>query len=320
MPVYLTAALASFIISAAGLIALIPVLRSIKFGQYVRAEGPASHLAKTGTPTMGGVVFLLSIPGAMLLAGSRGVMDYAAVSLIVALGILGLLDDYLKIRRRNSDGLSKKQKIAGQVIVSTAFSVALWRFSGSVIWLPLPGRLYDIGLFIIPAAAFVIIATANGVNFADGLDGLCSGVTFIVAVAFLLLCRAWGLSEISWLAGALAGTCIGFLCFNIHPAKVFMGDTGAFALGGAVAALALRTGTAVLLPLLGIVYVAEVGSVILQVRYFRMTGGKRLFRMTPIHHHFELGGWSEVKTDVVFWLVTVIAAAMYLWILLSMGY
>ena len=320
MPDFLVAAVASFVIAAASLYTFIPVLRKIKFGQYVRREGPSSHLSKAGTPTMGGCVFFLSITGAMFIAGGGGPGDYLAAFLIISMGVIGFLDDLLKIRRKDSGGLSKSQKMAGQILAALVFSTVLWRLQGGWIWLPSSARLYDMGVLFVPAAAFVTIATVNGVNFTDGIDGLCSGVTFIVAVAYLLLCRAWGLTGVAWLAGALAGSCLGFLCFNVHPAKVFMGDTGSLALGGAVAALALYTRTAVLLPLLGIVYVVEVGSVMLQVRYFKMTGGKRIFRMSPLHHHFELGGWNEVSIDIMFWAFTCVAAAVFLWVLITMGY
>jgi phospho-N-acetylmuramoyl-pentapeptide-transferase len=316
MPNHVTATIAALALVLAGIPFLVPALRKLSFSQYVRAEGPETHLAKSGTPTMGGLVFLLAMPAAMLCAGGFTVEGWLAVFLTVAMGALGFVDDYMKIRNHHSEGLTARQKLVGQLVVAFIFSFALCWVEGGDLWLPLVDRHIELGVFHIPIAMLVIVATANGVNFTDGVDGLCAGVTFLVAVAFLLLCSAWSLTRLAWFAGALAGCCLGFLLFNLHPAKVFMGDTGSLALGGGVAALALLTGTEMLLPLLGIVYVAEVASVMLQRKYFKLTGGKRLFRMSPIHHHFELGGWSESRVDAVFWLVTLCAAMTFLWMLL----
>ena len=316
MPEALTAGLSALILSVSCIPVLIPVLRRLKFGQHIRKDGPQSHLTKTGIPTMGGFVFLLAIPTAMLISGVSDEKSLLAVFLILSLGLLGCIDDFLKIRRKNADGLSARQKMAGQILIAALFTVYLWRLEGGRVWLPLVDRYLDLGVYYIPVAVFVIVATANGVNFTDGLDGLCAGVTFIVAAAFYLLCRVWGLTQLIWLAASLAGSCLGFLIFNLHPAKLFMGDTGSLALGGAVSALALLSDTALLLPLLGVVYVMEVASVILQRRYFRYTGGKRLFRMAPLHHHFELSGWSENRVDFAFWSATVLSAALFLWILI----
>ncbi|MCL2120671.1 MAG: phospho-N-acetylmuramoyl-pentapeptide-transferase [Clostridiales bacterium] len=316
MPDYGIAGLIALTLAVLALPFLIPALRKLKFGQYVREDGPRSHLGKAGTPTMGGCVFLLTIPVAMLLSGPVTGEGWAALYLIIAMGILGFADDYLIIRRHNAKGLSARQKMIGQIIAACLFAAVLWRMRGGRIWLPMVNQYADLGLLYIPAAVFVITATVNGVNFTDGVDGLCSGVTFIVALAFILLCRAWTLPLGLRLAATLAGSCLGFLCFNLFPARIFMGDTGSLALGGAVAALALLTDTTLLLPLLGVIYMVEVVSVIVQTRYFKFSGGKRVFRMAPIHHHFELSGWSEIRVDLVFWLVTALAAMLYLWILL----
>ncbi|MCL1805029.1 MAG: phospho-N-acetylmuramoyl-pentapeptide-transferase [Clostridiales bacterium] len=316
MPDYLIASFAALAVAVICIPLLIPALRKLGLGQYVRAEGPESHLAKSGTPTMGGLVFLLALPVAMVASGGVTAEGMLPLLLAAAMGLLGFADDFLKIRNHHSEGLTARQKMAGQLAISFIFAAVLWRMEGGSVWLPLVDRHYQLGIFYIPLAMLVITATVNGVNFTDGLDGLCSGVTFLIAVAFLLLCRAWGMTGPALFAGGLAGSCLGFLLFNLHPAKVFMGDTGALALGGGVAALALLTGTELLLPLLGIIYVVEVGSVILQVGYFRLTGGKRLFRMSPLHHHFELGGWNEGRVDAVFWLATLIAALAFLWIML----
>jgi phospho-N-acetylmuramoyl-pentapeptide-transferase len=316
MPDYLKAGLTALAVALCGEPILIPVLRKIKFGQFVRQEGPQSHLAKSGTPTMGGIVFLAALPAAVLFTGKAGPESLLALCLVLAMGALGFGDDYLKIKKRQSEGLTSKQKFMGQCLVALAFAAALWWLRGGQVRLFFISSFYDLGILYIPVAAFIIVATVNGVNFTDGLDGLCSGVTFFVALAFLLLCRAWGLTQLTWLAAGLAGSCLGFLFFNLHPARVFMGDTGAMALGGAVAALALLSGTEFLLPLLGMIYVAEVLSVILQVSYFRLTGGKRLFRMSPLHHHFELCGWNESQVDIAFWSLTALAALVFLGILI----
>jgi phospho-N-acetylmuramoyl-pentapeptide-transferase len=252
----------------------------------------------------------------MLMTGKATVEILAAVFLIVAMGGLGFLDDFLKLRNRHSEGLTAAQKMIGQIVVAFIFSVALWKLTGGKVWTPFIDRYINLGILYIPLAILIISATANGVNFTDGIDGLCSGVTFIVAIAFMLLCQVWDMPRLASLAGSLAGGCMGFLLFNLHPARVFMGDTGSLALGGAVASLALLTGTELLLPILGIIYVAEVASVILQVGFFKLTHGKRLFRMSPLHHHFELCGWGESRVDVVFWLATAVAAFAFLWILL----
>ncbi len=316
MPDYLKAGLTALAVALISGPFLIPALRRFKFGQFIRQEGPQSHLTKSGTPTMGGIMFLIAIPAAMFFAGKVGIESFLALYLVLAMGILGFLDDYLKIKKRQSEGLTSKQKFIGQILVALVFAAVLWWLKGGRVWLPFVNRFYDIGILYIPVAIFIIAATVNGVNFTDGLDGLCSGVTFFVALAFLLLCRAWGLSQLTWFAASLAGSCLGFLFFNLHPARVFMGDTGSLALGGGVAALALLSGTEFLLPLLGVVYVAEVLSVILQVGYFRLTGGKRLFRMAPLHHHFELCGWNESQVDIAFWFLTAIVSLIFLGILI----
>ncbi len=317
MPDYILAGLAALMAALVSGPVLLPALRRFKFGQFVREDGPQSHLAKTGTPTMGGVMFFLTLPAAMLAAKSITAESWLAFFLFAGLGALGFADDYRKIRKRQSEGLTAKQKLAGQLIVATVFAAAVWWLRGGGLWLPFAERIADLGVFYIPWVVFIVVGTANAVNLTDGLDGLAAGVTFLVALAFLLLCRAWNLDHLSWFAGGLAGTCLGFLVFNIHPARVFMGDTGSLALGGGVAALAILTGTELLLPLLGIIYVAEVLSDILQVAYFRRTHGRRLFRMAPLHHHFELGGWSENKVVGTFWAVTFFGAIAYLYILLS---
>jgi len=316
LPDYILAGAAALLIALICGPILIPILRRFKFGQFVRNDGPQAHLTKTGTPTMGGIMFFLTLPAGMLFAEKLTAESWLALFLAFALGILGFSDDFLKIKNRRSEGLTAKQKFLGQTIIAFVFAVTLWFLKGGDLWLPFIGHSVDIGLWKIPLIIFIVVGTANAVNLTDGLDGLAAGVTFIVALAFMLLCRAWSLTHLTWYAGAMAGSCLGFLFFNLHPARVFMGDTGSLFLGGQVAALAILTDTELLLPLLGLIYVAEVLSDILQVAYFKRTHGKRLFRMAPLHHHFELCGWSESRIDVTFWLITAVCALIYLWILL----
>lgn len=316
MPDYILAGAAALLTALICGPLLIPVLRRFKFGQFIRTDGPQAHLTKTGTPTMGGIMFFLTLPAGMLFAESISVEGLLALFLAFGLGLLGFSDDYLKIKKRQSEGLTARQKFLGQTAIAIVFAIVLWWIKGSGLWLPFLNRSIDIGLLRIPLTVFIVVGSANAVNLTDGLDGLAAGVTFFVALAFMLLCRAWNLGAITWFAGAVAGSCLGFLFFNLHPARVFMGDTGSLYLGGAVAALAMLTETELLLPILGIIYVAEVVSDILQVTYFKMTNGRRLFRMAPLHHHFELCGWSESRIDVTFWLITALSALLFLWILL----
>ncbi|MDR1194318.1 MAG: phospho-N-acetylmuramoyl-pentapeptide-transferase [Peptococcaceae bacterium] len=312
MQTYLKAGLAALVVALLSGPVLIPALRRLKFGQYIRQEGPKEHLAKAGTPTMGGAMFFLTIPAALVAGGQITAQGLLAAGLLLGLGLLGCADDYLKIKKRQSEGLTVRQKFLGQIILALLFALLAWRLRGGQIWLPFAQRYWEPGWLYFPLAVLVVMGAANGVNFTDGLDGLCAGVTFLVALTYLLLCESWRLPQLSWLAGGLAGSCLGFLFFNLHPARVFMGDTGALALGGGVAALALLSGTELLLPLLGLVYVLEVLSVILQVGYFRWTGGRRLFRMSPLHHHFELLGWSENRVSLLFWLITLICGLLFL--------
>ena len=316
MPDYIKAGLAALAVALLSGPVLIPILRRFKFGQFVRNDGPKTHLTKSGTPTMGGVMFFITMPVAMLFADKLNWQSFVALALMLALGLVGFADDYLKIKKRQSEGLTAPQKFAAQAVIGLAFGFLVWFIRGGGLWIPFINQYLDLGPLYILFAAVLIAAAANAVNFTDGLDGLCAGVTFFVALAYLLICRAWSLGHLTWFGGAMAGSCVGFLFFNLHPARVFMGDTGSLALGGAVAAMAILTETELLLPLLGIIYVVEVLSVILQVAYFKKTRGKRLFRMAPIHHHFELCGWNESQVDAAFWLVTALAALAFLAILL----
>lgn len=308
---------------------VIPVLHRLKFGQQVRDDGPKTHLKKQNTPTMGGVMILVAILLATLIFSHKSYSLTVWALLMTALfGLVGFLDDFIKIVKKRSLGLRAWQKIAAQFVLSLGFAIALYFHPavGSTIWLD---RL-DLGVFYIPFAMFVIIAVVNSVNLIDGVDGLSSSVTSVYSLAtgvmlvlFVLTFNGEalepeaavaasgaldGLSGLAVFAFATAGACMGFLVHNTYPAKVFMGDLGAFTLGGAVAAMALLSRTSLLLPLMGVLYVATSVSVILQVGSYKLRH-KRIFRMAPLHHHFELGGTPETKIVSMYTVVTAIASA-----------
>ncbi|KPU44040.1 phospho-N-acetylmuramoyl-pentapeptide-transferase [Oxobacter pfennigii] len=287
---------------------LIPILRILKFGQNIREDGPRSHLQKSGTPTMGGVITLLSVCIATLFINKdlRGPHAVALVSTL-GYGIIGLLDDGISIIKSRSLGLRAYQKIIGQVALATLLSVYAYLNPsvGSKVMIPFTRNTVDLGIWYIPFVIFVVVAIVNSVNLSDGLDGLASTVTMIVAIFFVFVCYAFNMDELSVFSAALVGACIGFLRYNSYPAVVFMGDTGSLALGGAVAALAVLTGLILYVPIVGIIYVLEALSVIIQVVYFKKTG-KRIFKMSPLHHHFELSGWHETKVVATFSIVTVL--------------
>lgn len=288
---------------------VIPILHRFKFGQPIREDGPQSHLKKQGTPTMGGVMILISfvVASAFFLAGN---INGCVIVLITAgYGIVGFIDDYLKIVKKQNEGLTPIQKIVFQLIVTIAFYVYITKFTdiGTEILIPFTnGFSIDLGWLYGPFMFFVMVGTVNSVNLTDGLDGLASGVTVLVATFFIYICYASGMTELMPICGAVVGSLMGFLVFNSHPAKVFMGDTGSLALGGFVASIAMITRMPVILLIVGLVYVCESLSVIIQVGYFKATHGKRIFRMAPIHHHFELGGMAGIKVVQLFWIVTAI--------------
>ena len=285
---------------------IIPFLRKLKFGQTVRDDGPQSHLKKNGTPTMGGIIFLISV----IVTSCIYMKDYPQIIPIlfvtVGYGVIGFLDDYIKIVLKRSEGLTPSQKMFGQIIVTGVFAVYMYKFSGismEMIVPFFPNITLDLGFLTIPVMFLAIIGTVNGVNFTDGLDGLATSVTIMVAVFFGVV--ALGVKSDVWpIACAVIGALLGFLLFNVHPASVFMGDTGSLALGGFVAAIAYMLQMPIFILIVGLIYWIEILSVIIQVGYFKISHGKRIFRMAPIHHHFELGGWSETKVVAVFTIVT----------------
>ena len=302
----------AFAVSAILCPIVIPFLHKLKFGQQVREDGPQAHLKKQGTPTMGGLAFLTAVVITSLLY----IRDYPRIIpvlfMTVGFGVIGFLDDYIKIVMKRSEGLNPVQKLIGQFIITGIFVYYLV-CSGEVstsMLVPFTGGFahgiyLDLGFLFIPFVFFVVLGTDNGVNFTDGLDGLCTSVTILVAT-FLTIISIGENSGISPITGAVVGSLLGFLLFNVYPAKVFMGDTGSLALGGFVAASAFMMQIPLFIPLIGLIYLVEVLSVIMQVSYFKATHGKRIFRMAPIKHPFEVDGWSETRVVAVFSIVTAI--------------
>lgn len=291
---------------------LIPALRRLKFGQSVRTDGPQRHLQKQGTPTMGGVMFFFSfILGTIFLAGDS-MNTYFLLACAIGFGLIGFIDDYIKIVKKRSLGLTAKQKLLAQIVFSLLLAyVSDWLGIGTSIIIPILGWTLELNLLYYFFIVFLFVGTTNAVNLTDGLDGLASGVTLIVALGYTLIGVLQSQTEVIVFGAALAGSCLGFLVFNHYPAKIFMGDTGSLALGGAVAALAIVTKTELLLPLIGIIYVSEVISDIIQVSVYKWKK-VRVFKMAPLHHHFELCGWSEQKVVRVFWATTAIAVLLTL--------
>jgi phospho-N-acetylmuramoyl-pentapeptide-transferase len=287
---------------------LIPVLKKANAGQNIREEGPESHHIKAGTPSMGG----LAIIGAILLAGIAGggwaPETFAALLGFLLFATIGFFDDYLKVVKKQNEGLLAWQKFSMQFVISLGFAVYMVVFSsaGTEVFVPFWNQTIDFGVWYIPFIVFTILAMVNAINLTDGLDGLASGVTAIVAMFFVFLAFRTGNGSEAMIYAAITGGCLGFLVFNRYPAKIFMGDTGSLALGGAVALTAIVMKMELFLPIVGFIYVMEALSVVLQVGYFKATRGKRLFKMAPIHHHFEKSGMRETKVVLVFWLVTMI--------------
>ena len=302
----------AFAISAMLCPIVIPFLHKLKFGQQVRSDGPQAHLKKQGTPTMGGLVILTSIIITSLFYIRNYPKIIPVLFVTVGFGIIGFLDDYIKIVMKRSEGLNPKQKLAGQIIITGVFVYYLIHSGdmGTKELIPFTGGFkdgffLDLGILFVPFVFCVVLGTDNGVNFTDGLDGLCTSVTILVAT-FLTIVALGENSGISPITGAVVGSLLGFLLFNVYPARVFMGDTGSLALGGFVASSALMMQMPFFIPVVVLIYLVEVLSVIMQVGYFKMTGGKRIFKMAPIHHHFELCGWSETRVVAVFSITTAI--------------
>ena len=283
----------------------IPWLHKLKFGQSIREEGPESHKAKSGTPTMGGIMIILGITLGTLAADPWTAEVLLALFIMLGHFALGFLDDYIKVVKKRNLGLKAKQKLLGQILIALVTIYIGTKELGidTSIWLPVLNANLDIGLGYYLLVLFVLVGTSNAVNLTDGLDGLASGTMAVAASCYGVVCALTGHMDLAIFCVAIVAACLAFLRFNAHPAKVFMGDTGSLALGGALAAVGILTHTEILLVVIGLVFVCEALSVIMQVTYFKATSGKRIFRMSPIHHHFELGGWSETKVVLVFWTV-----------------
>ncbi len=300
------AVLAAFVITAAGGPVVIPFLRRLKCGQTVRDDGPATHLKKDGTPTMGGILILFSVVVVSLYYVGRYPEVMPVLFMTLGFGMIGFIDDYIKVVCRRSLGLRAWQKLALQMVVTGIFAYYLIHYSNLPLAMEIPGLKgywLDWGRWNIFALFFIVLGTVNGINLTDGLDGLAGSITVIVAVFFTVVAvgRHSGIAPVTC---AVVGALMGFLLFNAHPAAVFMGDTGSLALGGFVAACGYLLRMPLYIAIVGAVYLAETGSVILQVVYFKLSGGRRLFKMAPLHHHFELCGWSETAIVAVFTILT----------------
>ncbi|MGI5905133.1 MAG: phospho-N-acetylmuramoyl-pentapeptide-transferase [Candidatus Pararuminococcus gallinarum] len=304
----------------------IPFLRKVHYGQTINDIGPTWHKNKQGTPTMGGIMFIIGVviavaAGVGILNAQTGVLSnpsytvqntrlIAGLVMALCFGFMGFIDDYIKVVKKRNLGLTAKQKLVMQFLIAILYLLTLYLAGdrSTMLWFPIIGYL-DFGVFYYPLMVLFIVFIVNAVNLTDGIDGLAASVTFVAAIGFMLITMIMGFACMGIMATALAGVCIGFLVWNFHPAKVFMGDTGSMFLGGMVVALAFGVGLPVILVLVGILYIIEALSVVIQVTSFKLTG-KRVFKMSPIHHHFEMSGYSEVKIVALFSLITLIGCAL----------
>lgn len=317
---FISALLMAFLVGPA----IIEGMRRVKFGQSVRLDGPQSHLAKTGTPTMGGLLILAASIGATLLwADVHNKYTWICVASMAGFGVVGFADDWLKIKRKNPDGISAKAKLAGQGVVALAAVLALYldptATGTTLLYVPFfKNPVVDLGWAWVPLAVIYVVGWSNAVNLSDGLDGLATGLVIMVVIALSILMYVtgrpdWadylgipfirGTGELTVFCLALLGACVGFLWYNAHPAEIFMGDVGSLSLGGVIAVLALIAKKELLLFIVGGVFMLEEASVAIQVAYFKLSKGKRVFKMAPLHHHFELGGWKETKVVTRFWIL-----------------
>jgi len=304
-------ALVSFMITTVLGILLIPILDKLKFGQTVRNDGPKRHLRKMGTPIMGGIIFIPAITLATLLFSGIHVDTLTVIFFMIGFGLIGFADDFIKISKKRSLGLRANQKLLFQLLLSAGliFYVFADYANPTEIIIPFYHKRLDLGIFYIPITViFIILGTVNSVNLTDGLDGLVSGIVAIIGFFYTVFLIKNNLN-LSLFSSAITGACLGFLLFNHYPARVFMGDTGSLGLGGALAAITVLSRSHFYLAIIGIIFIIETISVILQVLFFKLTG-KRIFKMSPIHHHFELCGWSERKVVHIFWLITLIAGIL----------
>lgn len=289
----------------------IPLLQRLKAQQSIREDGPQAHLAKAGTPTMGGLFMLLALVMTICIVPPYSVTLWMLLFLTLGHGALGFSDDFIKAVKRRNLGLTAKQKLLGQAVLAIVFCYISIAYAAlpTTLWIPLVDSTVDLGYAYYVLAFIIILGTTNAVNLTDGLDGLATGISAIAGAAFAVVGLLVGSLSVTFFGIIVSAVCLGFLYFNSNPAKVFMGDTGSLALGGAFAGMAIATKTELLLIVIGFVFVVEALSVILQVASFK-TRGVRIFRMSPIHHHFELGGWSERKVVYVFWAVSLVMALL----------
>ena len=324
---FLITGILAFLITAVSGFVLIPWLKKVKFGQTIKEIGPTWHRTKQGTPTMGGLMFYLGSMVAvcaglyMILSQLKEITGAVYTNQVLSLcismatalgfGFIGFVDDYIKVVKKRNLGLKARYKIAGQIVVTALFLYGQYYIGhiSTYVEIPFIGGI-DLKYFYWPIAFLGIIFMVNAVNLTDGIDGLCSSVSFIVALGFMVISAAYGYYTNALFAVAVAGACAGFLVWNFYPAKVFMGDTGSMFLGGAVCAMAWAVNRPEILLFMGIIYTCEALSVVIQVSYFKATHGKRIFKMSPIHHHYEMSGWSEIKIVTVFTLVRAVFAAL----------
>lgn len=293
----------------------IPILRRLKFGQQIREEGPKAHFKKSGTPTMGGIIILVGLAVTVLKFADRSLELFLVMFVTLGFGLIGFLDDYIKVVLKRSLGLTAKQKILGQLLISSVlFYFLIQNGFSTVVSVPGTHLEFEMGWLYFPFLLFLLIGASNGVNLTDGLDGLLAGTSAIAFGAYTIIAMKLTQPDLAIFSIAMVGAVLGFLVFNAHPARVFMGDTGSLAIGGGLATLAILTKTEILLVLIGGVFVIETLSVIIQVVSFQ-TRGKRIFRMSPIHHHFELTGWSEWRVVVTFWITGLLFAGAGLYMI-----
>ena len=287
---------------------IIELLRKLKAGQTERVEGLESHQKKTGTPTMGGIIFLIPVVIIGIFYGRTHKEVIPVLILTIGFGIIGFLDDYIKVVRKHNLGLRAWQKILGQFVVAVLFALYVQNFTdiSLAMRVPFTSIVLDFGFWNIPILFFIALGTANGTNFTDGVDGLCASVTAVVAAFFAVAGMHYGATGAEVMSSAMVGALLGYLVYNVYPGKVMMGDTGSLAIGGFVTGIAYVMQMPIYIAIAGFIYALEVISVIMQVSYFKITHGKRIFRMAPIHHHFEKGGWSETKVVNVFTTITIL--------------
>ncbi len=325
MTAVIVAVLTASVITAVGGFWLLPVLRRLHFGQTILEIGPKWHQGKQGTPTMGGLMFIIGIPIAAVvgylflhaetvgdpMSGMMRARMFYGLVLALLFGAIGFLDDYLKVVKKQNEGWTEKQKLALHILFGAVYLLEqhISCTQSTMVTIPYIGT-YDFGVFYYVFAMFAIIALSNAVNFTDGLDGLLSSVTLVLSIGYIIFCYLLGMGEMGVMAGVLGVGCFGFLFWNDYPAMGVMGDTGSLFMSGMVIALAFGTGLPFFVVLFGIIYVIEIGSVVLQRCYFKLTHGKRIFKMSPIHHHFEMSGYTEKQIVVMFAVITAIGSAL----------